>query len=119
MNSKFGGDLSSYTYPINYFIDYVFTKYYNFISGDLMNYWRDQIHDFREAIWRDVCFDSEGNQNIDINLKDFRVMLFVDCMSHRSTTPGAGPINNDGDRRMNRFIFKSTCILHKVWKNAR
>ena len=71
-----------------------------------MNYWRDHIHYFREAIWRDVCFDSEGNQIIDIDLEDFLVMSFVDCMPHRSTTPGAGPINEEGDRREHAYLIQ-------------
>ena len=33
-------------------------------------------------------------------------MSFVDCMPHRSTTPGAGPINNDGDRRIDSYLIQ-------------
>ena len=75
MYSKFGGDWYSYSYPTNYFVDFTFTKYYNVISGDSMNYWVDYIYDFREAIWMDVVFDHNHTQCIQMNLEDFRVFV--------------------------------------------
>ena len=62
-----------------------------------MYYWRDQIDEFREAIWRQVVFNSEGTRIIDLDFENFRVFSFLDCMPNRSSTPGAGPINNTGE----------------------
>lgn len=33
-------------------------------------------------------------------------MLFIDCMSYKSTTPGAGPINNEDDRREHAYLIQ-------------
>lgn len=48
---------------------------------------------------RQVVFDSEGTLIINIELEDYCVFSCINCMPNRSTTQGAGPIDNSGERR--------------------
>ena len=51
-----GGDWWAHTYPINWFDDYIFHKYYHQISGDSMAFWAPQTDDFCAAIWKKIAF---------------------------------------------------------------
>ena len=64
-----------------------------------MRRWVGDINTFHEAIWKQIVFDEDGRQHIFINLDDFRVFGFIDCMAHEACTPGTGPINDNEDRR--------------------
>ena len=103
MRYKFGGNWCAYSYVINYFVEHMFKKYYNIISGSSMYYWRDHIANFRETIWRKVAFDDSGDRILNIELNNFRVYGFIDCIGHKTCTPGGGPINDDNDRRPNCY----------------
>ena len=103
MKSKFGGNWCGYSYLINYFVEHMHDKYFNIISGNSMRYWRDHILNFRESIWKCVAFDDDGERIVNIELDNFRVYGFIDCIGHRTCTPGAGPILNTGQRRDNSY----------------
>ena len=105
LKTTFGGDWCAYTYPINWFIEHIFNKYYNRITGTSMEFWVEKIPDFRESIWKSIVFNQEsGEQDIQMELDSFREFGWMDCVKNRTCTPGSGPINNDGDRREDAFF---------------
>ena len=79
---KFGGWYSSYTYPIHYFVNRLYGKYYHLISGQSLRLWTDHISTFREAIWKKIAFDEIGVRDVTISLENFRVFSFLDTISH-------------------------------------
>ena len=85
-----------FTYPINFFSLFIFfKKYYHRISGRSLRYWAEtgEIDSFRESVWRNACFDEDGNQDVPIPLAAFRVMMWCDTMPHSMCAPGQGPVN--------------------------
>jgi len=101
MYKHFGGDWPAYTYPINWFTNFLFAKYYHRISGTSMEYWASSTDDFRKAIWEKVCIDGDGD--ILMPFGEFYNFAFMDCIQHSTCSPGSGPINANNDRRENRF----------------
>ena len=101
----FGGNWGLYTYPINFFSSLIFKKYYHRISGRSLRYWAEtgEIDSFRESVWKNACFDEDGNQDVPIPLEAFRVMMWCDTMPHSMCAPGQGPVNRDDKRYA--FVF--------------
>ena len=92
-----------YTYPIHYFVNRLYRKYYHLISGDSLRLWTNHIDTFREAVWRKTAFNSDGIKDLSIELENFRVFSFLDTMGHETCTPGSGPLNNTNRRRPNAY----------------
>ena len=103
MVSKFGGWFNSYTYPIHYFVNLLYRKYYHLISGQSLRLWTNQIDTFRGAIWRKIAFNDDGIQDLTITLDNFRVFSFLDTISHKTCMPGTGPLDNSNKRRPNAY----------------
>ena len=95
MAEIYGHDWSRYSYMVNFFAKFVFHKYYHLLCGRSLEKWVDQVHDFRYAIWKYVCFDNKGNQDIDIPFEHFRIFGWIDCLMHLMCMPGAGPRGDD------------------------
>ena len=76
MVSTFGGWYSAYTYPIHYFINHLYRKYYHLTSGDSLTLWTRYIDTFREAIWKKTSFNSNGLNDVSIKLEHFWVFIF-------------------------------------------
>jgi len=99
MKDTYGGDWTRYSYIVNWFSKFLFHKYYHRLCGKSLQYWASSVPEFRERIWRYVCFDEMGNQVVDVELEDFRIFGFIDAMQHKTCCPGSGPINAEDDRR--------------------
>ena len=93
MVMKFGGWYNRYTYPIHYFINSLYRKYYHLISGNSLHLWTAQIDTFREAIWRQIVYNGDGVRDLEISLDNFRVFSFLDTIGHETCSPGAGPFD--------------------------
>ena len=102
----FGGDYTRYTYPINFFARYVTCKYFHRISGQSIRYWAPSVVEFRRAIWKKVCFDEEGTQDIHVPLENFRIFGMIDAMQNPTCSPGSGPIDDEGNRNPDRFYIQ-------------
>lgn len=93
--------------------NHLFSTFYHRISGNSIEFWAPKVADFREAIWQVVIGVPSQLQtpppnvvqdpNIDIGLNDFHVCSFGDCIQHITSCPGAGPVNELGDRRPDAF----------------
>ena len=59
MKQTYGGDWTTYGYPINFFARYLYQKYYHRLTGQSINYWAPNADTFRRTIWKKVCFDEE------------------------------------------------------------
>ena len=103
MKETYGGDWTRYLCMISFFARFLYYKYYHRLMGRSMEYFATNVNDCREKIWRCVCFDNEGNQNIDVPLEHFRLFGFIDCMTTSTCMPGSGPINENQDRVENTF----------------
>lgn len=101
MHRHFGGDWQAYTYPINWFANFIFVKYHHRITGSSMEYWASSVPNFRSLIWSKVCRLADGT--FSMPLEEFYNYGFIDCISHETCSPASGPINNNGDRHENRF----------------
>jgi hypothetical protein len=82
MYKHFGGDWQAYTYPINWFTNFVFVKYYHRITGSSMEYWASSVPDFRRLIWSKACVLEDGTCTMP--LEEFYNFGFIDCISHET-----------------------------------
>ena len=109
MEQQFGGDTNFYGCMVDAFVDHVFSNFYHKISGDSMRMWAPKIDDFRERIWRSVCFEKDPNDGqyslkrpgYTFDLNSWRIFGFIDCTDVRTCRPGSGPVGPDGERREN------------------
>jgi hypothetical protein len=95
MHRHFGGDWQAYTYPINWFANFIFVKFYHRITASSMEYWASSVPNFRSLIWSKVCKLADGN--FSMPLEEFHNYGFIDCISHKTCSPASGPINNNGE----------------------
>ena len=104
---------------VNFFAKFLEHKYYHRICGRSLEHWAEQgdVNTFRKAIWRYVCFDEKGNQDILINHEHFRPWGWIDCMKQISCQPGSGPVGEDDARRDDRFEIQRAFYTHygHVW----
>ena len=117
MKETYGGDHTRYTYMIHFFGNFLYHKYFHRICGRSMEYWAEHVAAFREAIWKYVCFNDDGEQDIDILLEIIRIFGFMDCLQSASCQPGSGPINRDDDRVEDRFAIQRSFFTQygKMW----
>jgi hypothetical protein len=101
MYKHFGGDWQAYTYPINWFTNFVFVKYCHRITGSSMEYWASSVPDFCWLIWSKACVLEDGAYFMP--LEEFYNFGFVDCISHEMCSPASGPVSSQGDRRENHY----------------
>jgi len=106
MKDTYGGDWTLYSYMVNYFARFLYHKYYHRLCGRSMEFWAEHVPVYREAIWKYVCTDGEGNLDIDVLLQFFRVFGWIDCMQHETCTPASGPINADNDRNDDMYLIQ-------------
>ena len=88
---------------LHFFTKFIYHKYYHWLCGRSLEDAAVNVNIFREALWKYVCFDSDGNQDINLPLELFRPFGWIDCMQHFFCAPGSGPINREDDRRPNRY----------------
>ena len=96
----FEGDPRRFTYAIRAVSKHIHNKFYHKISGQSLRQWIPYIHQFREAIWKNI--DSGGTLEtttrnndstsslvyIDISFETFRMFGFVDDTGFRTTASG-------------------------------
>ena len=72
-----------------------------------MEFWASSVPRYREAIWRAIAFhgtpDYEEDEDIFIDLPNFCVFGFGDCIPIKTCCPGAGPVNSEGGCCENAF----------------
>ena len=82
-----------------------------------MEYWAEHVPAFRDAIWKYVCFNDNGEQDVDVPLESFRIFGFMDCLQIATCQPGSGAVNEDDDRVENRFEIQRAFFTAygKIW----
>ena len=117
MREVYGGDYTRYSHMVNWFATFCFCKYYHRLSGRSMEYWAEDVPNFREAIWRYVCFNKDGDQDIQIDLNLFRIFGWMDCFKHMMCQPRSGPVGEDDTRHDDRFEIQRAYFTRygKYW----
>ena len=118
LKNTFGGNYVSYTYPINWLLnDFLHNKYYNRISGNSLDYWKDDIEEFRRSCYDNICFDITETGSVelmfpDINFDCWRIAGFLDCKQEKTAVPGSGPLDEAGTRRRNADAIQQGYFTH-------
>ena len=71
--------------------------------GRSLDFFAPQVDIFRRALWEYVCFNENGEQDINVPLEHFRPFAFIDCMQHSTCQPGSGPRNEEDERLQNAY----------------
>ena len=66
--------------------------------GKSLEFYIDEVHTYRNSLWKYVCFNDEGAQDINVPFESFRPFGFIDCMGISTSAPASGPINEEGGR---------------------
>ena len=101
LSQMYGGECTEYAHMMNYFSNLVCHKFYHRLCGRSLEQWVSNVHAYRKAIWKDIFFDGDGNQDVDVPLNQFCPWSWLDCVQHWMFCLGVGPVNEDGDRREN------------------
>ena len=99
LSQMYGGECTEYAHMMNYFSNLVCHKFYHRLCGRSLEQWVSNVHAYRKAIWKDIFFDGDGNQDVDVPLNPFCPWSWLDCVQHWMFCLGVGPVNEDGDRR--------------------
>ena len=110
MASDFGGDFTTYSRMVNWFAKFLFHKYYHRLCGVSLRYFfpagTDNVTSLRAAIFNYVKFNGRDTaipELRNIEFKNFRPFGWMDCMQLMMSTPGTGTIDEDDNRRENRW----------------
>ena len=106
MKEVYGGDWTRYSYMVNFFARYLYHKFYHRLMGRSMEYFNRDVPDCRNAIWNYVCFDSEGEQDVNVPFDRFRPFGFIDCMTTQTSRPGSGPRNEEQEREDDAYAIQ-------------
>jgi len=111
--AKFGGDPWDFSSLFKWFINHIFSAFYNRISGKSLEIWRDHIPHFRLAFCNrlnrpptaeelQIDEDLTAEDILDLDPRYFRVFAVIDATDFRTTRTGSGPMP-DGSRRLHAF----------------
>jgi len=111
--AKFGGDPREFSLLFRWFINHVFSCFYNRISGRSLEIWKDYIPSFRRAFCNrlnrpptedELALDEDLNIEdfLDLDPEFFRIFAVIDATDFRTTRTGSGPMP-DGSRRLHAF----------------
>ena len=104
--TNFGGGISRWVEAFEWFVNFLFTRFFNKISGDSMRMWSGKMEGFRRMLhskitsppcdlelWANVgAIDDElGLYLVDVPFDSFLCAMLVDDTSIRTARPGAGP----------------------------
>ncbi len=103
MKEIYGGNWTRFSHMTNFFAKFLFHKYYHRLCGRSLEYWAEKTDQFRKAIYDYVVHDEDGVQDIDIDLENFRIFGWIDCLHHIMCQLASGPCNEDDDRYENRY----------------
>ena len=116
MEDKFGGNSARYPAAFWWFTRYTCKTFFHKISGDSMNMWvENNLEEYRRVIHKFVVEPRETANGVepalDIDFNDFLNSGFMDDTVLKSCRVGAGPVNDNNDRRedahdLQRAFFK-------------
>ncbi len=123
--SKFGGNPRTGFFMFKWFINHVFTTFYNRISVRSLEMWVDHIPLFGEAFCErlnvpptppEMQLDENlfGEEILQLDPDTFRVWAVLDCTDMRTARVGSGPMP-DGSRRQLAFEMQRefySCYFH-------
>jgi hypothetical protein len=117
MCSTFGHDWTRYGYMCEWFVTFIYHKYFHRLSGRSFEYWAEHynIDVLREKIFNYICFDDEGEriEGLEhIQFSAFRIFGWIDCFQNVTSRPGSGPIDEFNNRRENEDELQRAFYTH-------
>ena len=97
--------------------DYLHDKYYNRISGNSLEYWADDIDEFRRSCYDNICFDITESGSVELMFPDiifecWRIAVFFDYKQEKTAVPGSGPLDKAGTCRRNADTIQQGYFTH-------
>ena len=85
--------------------------------GKPMEYFNTDVPEYRKAIWNYVCFDPEGEQDVNVPFERFRPSGFIDCMTTQTSRPRSGPRNEEQEREDDDYAIQRAFFTSygKTW----
>ena len=110
--STYGGGQTKFSYICACFSTFTHHKFYHRLCGISLKCWVPGVNTYSKAIRRDVCFDTEGNQEIYIPFNNVRPWPWLDCMQPWMYCLGASTVDKESDARENTSELQKAFYTH-------